>query len=72
MHSLKTPISSPRLASPIELGLGLFRAPRMPAAKRPALEQAGKYLRGLFLMLFIQRGRDANREGSLSRDNFLF
>jgi hypothetical protein len=29
-------------------------------------------LRGLFSTLFIQRGRDANCEGSVSRDTFLF
>jgi hypothetical protein len=32
--------------------------------------EVGRVVR--FCMLFIQRGRDANCEGSLSRDNFLF
>jgi hypothetical protein len=44
---------------------------RPPAAEvRP--RHRAKICVGLFLMLFIQRGRDANCEWSLSRDNFLF
>ena len=37
-----------------------------------AAGSGGDGLWRLFLRLFIQRGRDANCEGCLSRDNFLF